>query len=194
MWNALPFLPHEVSCLKTSLSFVDSVWELFGPLLQGIPLLVLVLWLMQQMGARWWLYVWLAWMAFNLLVLPSRAVSFSPGELFSSARLQHVFSLAADMAQLLIIEAPLINAALGITIRGAGLTRARGGMRGFWHGLIARYRHLGGELRVGRPGRRSPRNFERRGRFEAASAAPTAARDPVETRRRLPGRRAALRE
>jgi STE24 endopeptidase len=35
----------------------------------GIPLLVLVLWLMQQMGALWWLYVWLAWMAFNLLVL-----------------------------------------------------------------------------------------------------------------------------
>jgi Mrp family chromosome partitioning ATPase/capsular polysaccharide biosynthesis protein len=42
----------------------------------------------------------------NLLVLPSRAVSFNPGELFSSARLQHVFSRAADMAQLLIIEAP----------------------------------------------------------------------------------------
>jgi capsular polysaccharide biosynthesis protein/MinD-like ATPase involved in chromosome partitioning or flagellar assembly len=42
----------------------------------------------------------------NLLVLSSQAVSFSPGELFSSARLQHVFSLAADMAQLLIIEAP----------------------------------------------------------------------------------------
>jgi STE24 endopeptidase len=35
----------------------------------GIPLLLLVLWLMQQMGALWWLYVWLAWMAFNLLVL-----------------------------------------------------------------------------------------------------------------------------
>jgi STE24 endopeptidase len=35
----------------------------------GIPLLLLVLWLMQKMGALWWLYVWLAWMAFNLLVL-----------------------------------------------------------------------------------------------------------------------------
>jgi STE24 endopeptidase len=35
----------------------------------GIPLLVLVLWLMQQMGSLWWLYVWIAWMAFNLLVL-----------------------------------------------------------------------------------------------------------------------------
>ena len=35
----------------------------------GIPLLLLVLWLMQKMGELWWLYVWLAWMAFNLLVL-----------------------------------------------------------------------------------------------------------------------------
>jgi STE24 endopeptidase len=37
--------------------------------LLGIPLLVLVLWLMARMGELWWLYVWLAWMAFNLLVL-----------------------------------------------------------------------------------------------------------------------------
>jgi STE24 endopeptidase len=35
----------------------------------GIPLVLLVLWLMQKMGGLWWLYVWLAWMGFNLLVL-----------------------------------------------------------------------------------------------------------------------------
>src|SRR5438552_553471 len=35
----------------------------------GLPLLILVLWLMAKMGALWWLYVWIAWMAFNLLVL-----------------------------------------------------------------------------------------------------------------------------
>jgi STE24 endopeptidase len=35
----------------------------------GIPLVVLVLWLMQAMGEAWWLYVWIAWMGFNLLVL-----------------------------------------------------------------------------------------------------------------------------
>lgn len=35
----------------------------------GVPLLVLVLWLMARMGELWWLYVWLAWMGFNLLVL-----------------------------------------------------------------------------------------------------------------------------
>ncbi|HET9733820.1 MAG TPA: M48 family metallopeptidase [Burkholderiales bacterium] len=35
----------------------------------GLPLLVLVLWLMHAMGERWWLWVWLAWMGFNLLIL-----------------------------------------------------------------------------------------------------------------------------
>jgi C-3',4' desaturase CrtD len=59
--------------------------------------------------------------------------------------------LIQDTTHSSVAEAPLINAALGITIRGAGLTRARGGMRGFWQSLITRYRHLGGELRVGCP-------------------------------------------
>lgn len=57
--------------------------------------------------------------------------------------------LIQDTVHGTVAEAPLINAALGITIRGAGLTRPRGGMRGFWQAMIARYRRLGGELRVG---------------------------------------------
>src|SRR5262249_36852280 len=36
-----PFDSHEVCCQKTSLSFVDSVWEIFGPLLQAIPLVII---------------------------------------------------------------------------------------------------------------------------------------------------------
>lgn len=40
MWQAYPFAAGEVCCLKTSLSFVDSVWESFGPLLQGVPTLL----------------------------------------------------------------------------------------------------------------------------------------------------------
>ena len=32
-----PFQPGEVSCAKASLNFVDSVWELFGALVKGIP-------------------------------------------------------------------------------------------------------------------------------------------------------------
>ncbi|MEM7126667.1 MAG: amino acid adenylation domain-containing protein [Chloroflexota bacterium] len=37
MWRAYPFRPDEVCSQKTSLNFVDSIWEIFGPLLQGIP-------------------------------------------------------------------------------------------------------------------------------------------------------------
>jgi amino acid adenylation domain-containing protein len=37
MWKAYPFGPDEVCCQKTSLSFVDSIWETFGPLLAGVP-------------------------------------------------------------------------------------------------------------------------------------------------------------
>jgi len=48
-------------------------------------------------------------------------------------------------------QAPLVNGALGITIRGAGLTRPRGGMYGFWRRFVAHYRALGGVLRVGCP-------------------------------------------
>ena len=35
----------------------------------AVPLLICVLWLMAKMGSYWWLYVWLTWMAFNLLIL-----------------------------------------------------------------------------------------------------------------------------
>ena len=34
----------------------------------GVPLVLAVLWLMGQMGERWWLYVWLLWMAFVVFV------------------------------------------------------------------------------------------------------------------------------
>jgi amino acid adenylation domain-containing protein len=40
MWRRYPFGSKEVCCVKTSLSFVDSVWEIFGPLLQGVPLVI----------------------------------------------------------------------------------------------------------------------------------------------------------
>jgi amino acid adenylation domain-containing protein len=41
MWRELPFGAAEALCQKTSLTFVDSVGEIFGPLLQGMPLHVL---------------------------------------------------------------------------------------------------------------------------------------------------------
>src|SRR5690606_24544724 len=41
MWREYPFAPDEVSCQKTALSFVDSLWELLGPLLRGVPSVIL---------------------------------------------------------------------------------------------------------------------------------------------------------
>ncbi len=36
-WQSFPYVPGEICCLKTSLNFVDSIAELFAPLLRGIP-------------------------------------------------------------------------------------------------------------------------------------------------------------
>ncbi|GAA5163296.1 NAD(P)/FAD-dependent oxidoreductase [Viridibacterium curvum] len=55
--------------------------------------------------------------------------------------------MVEDTVHAQLDTAPLINAALGINIRGAGLARARGGMHGFMRSLAARYVALGGRLR-----------------------------------------------
>jgi amino acid adenylation domain-containing protein len=36
MWRTYPFQPGEVCCQKTNIGFVDSIWEIFGPLLAGV--------------------------------------------------------------------------------------------------------------------------------------------------------------
>ena len=41
MWERYPFQAGEVCCQKTNLGFVDSVWEIFGPLLAGVPSVIL---------------------------------------------------------------------------------------------------------------------------------------------------------
>lgn len=41
MWNEYPFCDGECGAFKTAPSFVDSLWEMFGPLLQGVPSVVL---------------------------------------------------------------------------------------------------------------------------------------------------------
>ncbi|WP_285224141.1 FAD-dependent oxidoreductase [Frankia sp. Mgl5] len=57
--------------------------------------------------------------------------------------------LVEDTVHATVDDAPLINAALGVTIRGAGLSRHAGGMHGFWRALVTHYRGLGGRLRTG---------------------------------------------
>jgi C-3',4' desaturase CrtD len=86
----------------------------------------------------------------------ARYVRWTMGDALAACGLSHDLPLVGLLAMLIedtvhssVRDAPLINAALGITIRGAGLTRARGGMRGFWQAFVAHYRGLGGELIVG---------------------------------------------
>lgn len=55
--------------LTLSLYLTDTLKGLLLGAILGLPLLFGVLWLMERMGAYWWLYVWLVWMAFNLLLL-----------------------------------------------------------------------------------------------------------------------------
>jgi fengycin family lipopeptide synthetase D len=40
MWTSFPFSEQEVCAAKTSISFVDHLWEIFGPLLRGIKLVL----------------------------------------------------------------------------------------------------------------------------------------------------------
>ena len=53
--------------IKTYL--IDMLKNLLIGTVLGLPLLFGVLWLMARMGEYWWLYVWGAWVFFNLLIL-----------------------------------------------------------------------------------------------------------------------------
>lgn len=75
---ALPASLYRTFRLEAEFGFNKMTWALwFADLLKGAgltlvigaPLLLAVLWLMQAMGERWWLYVWLFWLGFNMLVL-----------------------------------------------------------------------------------------------------------------------------
>ena len=55
--------------ITPKLFFLDLFKQTTLALALGVPLLLTVLWLMGAMGTHWWLYVWLAWMGFNLLII-----------------------------------------------------------------------------------------------------------------------------
>lgn len=74
----LPFTLYQVFVIEARFGFNKMTWRLavadFAKqavlaIVIGTPLLLAVLWLMSAMGERWWLYVWLFWLAFNLLVM-----------------------------------------------------------------------------------------------------------------------------
>ena len=41
MWQCYPFQPADVGCQRTALNFVDALWEQLGPLLRGVPSVIL---------------------------------------------------------------------------------------------------------------------------------------------------------
>lgn len=41
LWKTYPFTSEDICCQKTAISFVDSIWEIFAPLLQGIPTVII---------------------------------------------------------------------------------------------------------------------------------------------------------
>ena len=55
--------------VTVKLFWTDFVKGLLLSAAIGLPLVAMVLWLMGSMGERWWFYAWLAWMAFNVLML-----------------------------------------------------------------------------------------------------------------------------
>ncbi len=55
--------------MTLKLYLLDAAKGLLLGVVLGLPLLFGVLWLMEGMGAAWWLYVWGVWVTFNLLLL-----------------------------------------------------------------------------------------------------------------------------
>lgn len=51
------------------LFIVDLLKQGLLLLLIGTPLIALILWLMQEAGRYWWLYVWAVWVGFSLLMM-----------------------------------------------------------------------------------------------------------------------------
>ena len=74
----LPFALYKTFGLEARFGFnkttaglyiTDLIKQSLLFLVIGVPLLFTALWLMQVSGRFWWLYLWLVWMAFNLLAM-----------------------------------------------------------------------------------------------------------------------------
>lgn len=49
--------------------FTDLLKNALVALVIGTPMILLVLWIMENFGAHWWIYVWLTWLGFSLLMM-----------------------------------------------------------------------------------------------------------------------------
>lgn len=75
---ALPFSWYRTFGIEERFGFnrmtlrlwlIDLVKGLVVGAALGVPLALLVLWIMRSAGDAWWVFAWIAWMAFQLLVL-----------------------------------------------------------------------------------------------------------------------------
>ena len=55
--------------MTPAMFFSDLIKQAMLISLLGAPLLFGVLWLMEKMGENWWIYAWIAWVAFNLFLI-----------------------------------------------------------------------------------------------------------------------------
>ena len=74
----LPFTLYKTFRLEERFGFnkmtlklwmADLIKSTVVGVIVGLPIVALILWLMSSTGSLWWLWTWIAWMAFNLLVL-----------------------------------------------------------------------------------------------------------------------------
>ncbi len=73
-----PFDLYRTFVIEEKFGFNKLTWQLYlidaikGLALAaaiGVPLLLVTFWLMEKMGALWWLYVWLVWLAVGLAMI-----------------------------------------------------------------------------------------------------------------------------
>ena len=55
--------------MTPKLFIADTIKGIVIAALLGIPVLVIILWLMQSAGHTWWIWAWLVWASFNLLIM-----------------------------------------------------------------------------------------------------------------------------
>ncbi len=75
---AWPLSLYRTFVIEARFGFNRTTWKLYLAdfakglalaILLGVPLLAVILWLMRQAGAAWWLYAWGIWFGFNLVLV-----------------------------------------------------------------------------------------------------------------------------
>jgi Zn-dependent protease with chaperone function len=83
----LPWSYYRTFKLEQRFGFNQSTMRIFLAdlfknlllgLLIGTPLILLVLWIMENAGALWWLYVWLTWLGFSVTMMWAYPVFIAP--------------------------------------------------------------------------------------------------------------------